>query len=201
MPGDRSFEVRKGLDPDQRLDASRCFWGAFSEKLDVALGPEDRALRFLERVIDPTHALSAVASDGTLLGVAGFKTPDGAFVGGSMADLRAAYGAVPALWRGLLLTMLERECEPGRLLMDGIFVRDTARGHGVGTALLHAVLDEAARRGLSQVRLDVIDTNRRARALYEKMGFKATSTTRLGPLRHLFGFASATTMLCPVGGR
>lgn len=200
MPGGRSFEIRKGLDPNQRLDASRCFWGAFSEKLDVALGPEDRAIRFLERVIDPTHALSAVAADGTLLGVAGFKTPDGAFVGGTMSELTAVYGSVGALWRALLLEMLERECEPGRLLMDGIFVRDSARGQGVGTALLRAVLEEAARRGLSEVRLDVIDTNPRARALYEKMGFTATSTTRLGPLRHLFGFESATTMLCPVGG-
>jgi len=79
--------------------------------------------------------------------------------------------------------------------MDGIFVAPAARGHGVGTALLDATIAEARTRGYAEVRLDVIDSNPRARALYERVGFVAKDTQQLGPLRHIFGFKSATTMV------
>ena len=192
---DRPFTVHHGLAPEAVPEAAAEYWRAFSGKLGRLLAPEHKALRFLERVIDPAHAIIAAAPDGTLLGVAGYKTPAGAFVGGSMSELAAVYGRFGALWRGPLLDLLERDCEPGRLLMDGIFVRDAARGHGVGTALLEAVVQEAVRLGVGEVRLDVIDSNPRARALYEKMGFRATSTERLGLLRYVFGFGASTTMI------
>ena len=70
-----------------------------------------------------------------------------------------------------------------------------ARGQGVGSALLKAIIAEARRRGYHHVRLDVIDTNSRARALYERIGFVASDTHQLGPLRHVFGFRATTTMV------
>jgi RimJ/RimL family protein N-acetyltransferase len=45
------------------------------------------------------------------------------------------------------------------------------------------------------VRLDVIDGNARARALYARFGFVAVKTERLGMLRHFFGFDASTTMI------
>jgi ribosomal protein S18 acetylase RimI-like enzyme len=68
----------------------------------------------------------------------------------------------------------------------------------VGSLLLAGIYDEAARRGYRSIRLDVIDANWRARALYEREGFVATGTENLGPLRHLFGFAQSTTMVRPL---
>ncbi len=79
--------------------------------------------------------------------------------------------------------------------MDGICVDASAQGKGVGTLLLNAVFDAAKARGLAKVTLDVIDSNPRARALYERVGFKATTTDHLGPLRHVFGFSAATKMV------
>jgi hypothetical protein len=48
------------------------------------------------------------------------------------------------------------------------------------------------------VRLDVIQDNFRARALYERQGFHAVRTDQLGLLRFLFGFASSTVMVRPL---
>ncbi|MGB5216257.1 MAG: GNAT family N-acetyltransferase, partial [Anderseniella sp.] len=84
------------------------------------------------------------------------------------------------------------------LLMDGIFVSESARGGGVGSMLLSAIKEKAAACGCSKVRLDVIDTNPRARALYERQGFISQGTSDIGPLRHVFGFQKATTMVCEV---
>ena len=82
--------------------------------------------------------------------------------------------------------------------MDGIFVAAAARGQGVGSALLAEIKNHAVTQGYQNVRLDVIDTNPQARALYGRNGFVAQSETDIDPFRHLFGFRKATTMLCPV---
>ena len=187
--------IRQGVDEAHRREAAALFWNAFGEKLAVPLGPKPKALSFVERVFRPDHGISAVADDGSLLGVAGFKTNKGALVDGKFSDLRAIYGLFGASWRAILLSLLERDIENQRFLMDGIFVAENARGKGVGSALLNAVCAEGKRRGYSEVRLDVIDSNPGARALYERFGFVANKTDNLGPLRYIFGFSSATTMV------
>ncbi|WP_166417276.1 GNAT family N-acetyltransferase [Cochlodiniinecator piscidefendens] len=81
----------------------------------------------------------------------------------------------------MVLSVLERPLDPDILLMDGIFVSPKARDMGIGTALLSAMKEKAAQLHYSSVRLDVIDINPRARGLYERQGFKASTTmaTRL----------------------
>jgi len=74
-------------------------------------------------------------------------------------------------------------------------VRETARSQGVGTALLDAICEEAKSRGFAQVRLDVIDTNARAKALYLRHGFEAGEVQPIGLLKHVFGFETATVMV------
>lgn len=196
MPQDGSpqFTIEPGFREEHRPAAAKGFWAAFGPKLARLLGPTTRAVDFIESVLDPSHAISAVDSNGDFLGVAGFKTDQGAFVGGTFRDLRRVYGSFGALWRAPLLSILERDLAPDTLLMDGIFVAPSARGMGVGSALLTAVSEHATALGLAQVRLDVIDSNPRARALYERQGFKPLGKTHLGPFKHLFGFQSATTM-------
>lgn len=194
-----TIRIEHGLRPAHLACAVAGFWDAFARKLRYPLGPRRKALVFLERVMDPGHAISAVSERGGFLGVAGFKTPEGAFVGGGLRDMAEVYGWFGALARGPLASLLERGCEDGTLLMDGVFVRREARGLGVGTALLDAVERHAAARGLARVRLDVIDTNPRARALYERRGFRARGRESTGPFRHVFGFESATVMVKTVG--
>ncbi|SEW39127.1 Acetyltransferase (GNAT) family protein [Cognatiyoonia koreensis] len=184
-----------GIPEHDRDRVADLYWQAFEQKLGLVMGPSDKGRSFVRRVLMSDHALCAHTDDGALLGVAGFKTHAGALVSGTFADLRQIYGLFGASWRGFLLNMLERDTENRRFLMDGIFVAPEARGRGVGTALLGAITDTARDRGYEEVRLDVIDSNDRARALYEREGFTAIKTARLGPLRHIFGFRSATTMV------
>ncbi|MAB34117.1 GNAT family N-acetyltransferase [Thalassospira sp.] len=198
MQDRQTFSIHHGIEDGHIDKALDLFWQSFRQKLAPVLKPEDKALQFLRRVVDPAHAISAVSSDGDLLGIAGFKTPAGAFIGGTLSDICAIYGALGGLWRGVLIDILERDLSEGGLLMDGIFVDPDARRKGVGTALLDAIAREARARDLAQVRLDVIDTNPRARALYERCGFVAGEVQELGLLRHLFGFRTATTMMLPV---
>lgn len=188
-------EITTGFDPDERHQAAVLYWQAFGHKLGRVLGPDARALQFLQAVMDPEFALVARGKDGRLLGIAGFKTADGALVGGDYADLQKIYGSWGALWRGIILSVVERDLAADILLMDGICVAETARGMGVGTALLAAMKAEAERRGKRALRLDVIDTNPRARALYLRQGFVPQRVEHTGPFRYVFRFGSATQML------
>ena len=129
------------------------------------------------------------------MGVAGFKTERGAFIGGDLKELCSVYGTMGGYWRRMALSLLDRAFEPGTLLMDGIFVEEAARGRGIGSALLVSIKKKARVFGYSRIRLDVIDANPRARFLYERQGFIAANTSEIGPLRHLFGFRRATTMI------
>lgn len=185
--------------PDHlRPAAAALYWEAFGAKLTRPLGPPEKGRAFIARVLRPEFAFAERSDDGRLLGVAGFKTTNGAFVGGHFSDLSAIYGTFSALWRGLLLEFFERETEPGVLLMDGICVSAEARGQGIGTKLLNRIADHARATQHRAVRLDVIDTNPRARALYERVGFQAMGTTKMGPFARVFGFSSATTMMLDV---
>ena len=190
-----SITIHHGLPAHLRGDAARLYWQAFGGKLGRVLGPEPLAFRLLDRVMRADHAIIALSDTGALLGLVGFKSPNGAFAGGGYADLRNVYGMFGATWRAGLLWLLERDLDNDRFLMDGICVADTARGQGVGTALLDAICAEGRKRGYPSVRLDVIDTNARARALYERQGFKPTRTAQIGLLRLVFGFSAATTMV------
>ncbi len=190
--------IRRGLPEHLRPDAAALYWQAFGGKLGRVMGPTPRALRFLQRVIRADHAMVALDADGQLLGLAGFKTPAGSFAGGTTGDLHAVYGTLGLLWRLPLLALLSREIDNDRFLLDGICVAPAARGLGIGSALMAAIETEAQTRGYAYVRLDVIDSNWRAKALYERLGYLAIKTDHLGLLRHAFGFDAAVTMVKPL---
>ncbi len=187
--------LQHGVPPDQRLAAGRLYWQAFGLKLGRVMGPEARALAYLDRVISPEYVISAVSPAGRLLGIAGYRTAAGGFTSGRHSDLVAIYGTTGAVWRAALLRLLSRDVENKRFLIDGIVVAEAARGQGIGRALIGALCAEARRRGYDEIRLDVADINPRARSLYEREGFTADRTDRLGVLAPVFRYASSTRMV------
>lgn len=187
--------IRPGLSAEHRAEALALYWHAFGGKLGRLLGPEPRALAYLDRVLRDDQVLCAVSADGALIGIAGFRAGAGAFAIGRPPEMAAIYGRLGALWRMALLRLLPQEADPALFRVDGLAVGESRRGEGVGGALIAALCEEAARRGYREIRLDVADANPRARALYERQGFVACGRDRLGPLRLLFGFASSTRMV------
>jgi GNAT superfamily N-acetyltransferase len=56
-------------------------------------------------------------------------------------------------------------------LLEDLFVLESARGSGLGRALLDRVVEEARLRGCRRIELDVNDNNAGALALYRSLGF------------------------------
>ena len=59
--------------------------------------------------------------------------------------------------------------------LEDLYVEDRARRGGVGRALVLAALERAAARGARRIELDTNEENHAAIALYESLGFSATS--------------------------
>ena|SRR5690348_12547266 len=67
---------------------------------------------------------------------------------------------------------------PGTAELVSLWVRPTARGLGVGEALVAAVLDWARARRAVSVHLWLMDTNEHAWALYQRCGFSPTGESQ-----------------------
>ena len=65
--------------------------------------------------------------------------------------------------------MLDVECRPGEIYLSRIEIDPGHQGHGIGTRIISVLLDEAERKGQDLV-LDVLTVNRRAQALYQRLG-------------------------------
>ncbi|MCY9786691.1 GNAT family N-acetyltransferase [Nocardiopsis sp. EMB25] len=189
--------VRHGV-PDGGEDrVAALYWEAFGRKLGAALNPPDKARSFLADHLNHDRGIVAVI-DGEVVGVVGYQLGGRGLIGGGAGDVLSAYGPLRGLPRLALLALMERRPEPGELVMDGIAVDPRHRGRGVGGLLLRAVAGVAAEHARHRVRLDVIDVNPRARALYERHGFRAVRTERTPYLRRIMGFGAVTTMHRPV---
>lgn len=191
--------VRRDVPPGAESRVAELYWEAFGRKLGSALGPADKGRAFLAEHLHHDRGLVALA-DGAVAGVAGYRLGGRGLMGGGAGDVLSAYGAVRGLPRLALLALLERRPAAGELVMDGIAVDAGRRGLGIGGLLLREVVAVAAEQGCRRVRLDVIDVNPRARALYERHGFVAVRTERTPFLRDLMGFGAVTTMHRPVTG-
>ena len=62
----------------------------------------------------------------------------------------------------------------------GIAITREARGIGIGTTLINEAMKEANKIGIKLVKLYVFDSNKRARELYERIGFVAAGVVPKG---------------------
>ncbi|MGW1767118.1 GNAT family N-acetyltransferase [Streptomyces sp. NPDC002073] len=187
------MELRHEVPEGGEDRVAELYWEAFGRKLGAALGPAPAGRAFIAAHLHRDRAVTAIEG-GRIVGVAGFRVGGYGLTGGTAGDVLRAYGVPRGLLRLPLLALLERTPTAGQLVMDGIAVDPGCRGSGIGGRLLAEVYAVAAAHGCTEVRLDVIDVNPRARALYERQGFKAGRTEQTPWLRRLMGFGAVTTM-------
>ena len=175
--------------------AAELYDAAFSSKLSIAIPDAESRQTVLEKGFKPNFSFVALKNH-QLVGIAGFKTIRGSLTGGiSFQLLRETIGIRRALRAITILGLFQRKQLNNQLLMDGIRVSGNMRGKGIGTKLLHKIIDYAKKERYRTIRLDVIDTNPAAFRLYERIGFVPVKTEQFTYLKWLLGFKASTQMV------
>lgn len=184
-----------GFDDALRTRAAQLYDVDFGDKFNLAIPSDQVRLKWIECCINPDFCIAAT-QDGQLVGFAGFQTSEGAFTDGmTYRSLIRHLGSIRGHWASLVFALYERKPQIHIMLMDGIMVDPEFRGQGIGTKLLLTLADHARQLGFDGIRLDVIDTNPRARKLYQSVGFRATGTDHFPWLKWFLGFSASTTLI------
>ncbi len=190
-----SIEFVHGIPEEMRSAAATLYHDAFGAKFAVAVSSFEKRIAVLQNSLNLRFAIGAVI-EGELIGLAGYKTTEGSLTDGiTYRTLIRSLGPIRGTWTAFILSIYERTSPPHELLMDGIVVDAGMRGLGIGAMLLDKLAAFASSSGYSSLRLDVIDTNPRARRMYERNGFISVGTEHFACLRWLLGFGASTTLV------
>lgn len=189
-----AIHVARGWDLSSSPLVAELYEEAFGLKFCRAIPDKNKRLNVLSKSFVPEYSFAAF-SDKKLVGLAGFKVASGSLTGGIGATgLIEQLGFLGGLWACFVFSLFERELEERELVMDGIAVDSDFRGQGIGSLLLDQIITYAKENNFESIRLDVIDSNPRARKLYESKGFVALKSESFPYLKWLVGFSGATTM-------
>jgi GNAT superfamily N-acetyltransferase len=120
--------------------------GEFRDWMEAPEPSDESLARSVERLLeDPGTAYLLAAADGEAAGV---------------CQLRFRYG----VW------LAAEDC-----CLEDLYVREDARGAGLGRALVEAAVELGAERGCRRIELDTNELNHGAVALYESLGFSSRS--------------------------
>jgi ribosomal protein S18 acetylase RimI-like enzyme len=187
-----NVNISVGLPPNSTPKIAAMYFDIFSRKLGAVLGRRT-AVAMIADHINADRIIVAI-DGGELVGIAGLKYNGNGFFAPDRRGFLKHYGPLVGRIRAGLWASVQTNPRPHQLLLDGLGVQAELRSRGIGTALLEAVNRRARELGKTEVILEVVDTNPRAKALYERFGYKTVLTTHRWSFR-LAGFSSAHLML------
>lgn len=185
--------IGDGFNDDQRERVVEMFWEAFGRKLRPGFVDEvtGRAVLFATLRSDRMIVASRSAE---VLGICGYHQDGIGSIDLSWANVKGVI-SLPSFIRAILvLSIISTSDRAGALVLDGIAVHSAARGQGIGTALLKAASKKAAKAGEGVLRLAVVDSNPKARLLYEREGFREVQAGSIGFLSRVYGFKNYVNM-------
>ncbi len=182
------------LPEKMRRSAAVLYDAAFGELFSLAIRNREQRIALFEKAFMSEYCIVAICED-ELVGIAGFHSQHGSLTGGITHRLLVSeLGLIRGTRAAFILTCLERTPVEGELVMDGIAVRADQRGRGIGSQLLEELFQYAEGNAYERIRLDVIDTNPKAKKLYLRKGFETVKEDVFPYLRFWLGFGAVTTM-------
>lgn len=187
------------LNESQKMQASTIVFDGFQKKLaSVWLYDNDkeRMLPCLKACLQFDSGLYALHGD-QVLGVVGINTGH-AFVAPRYKVLKLTYGRWGALWRSFQNFLIFRcfaSFKHEAMHIDLLATAKEARGTGIGTKLLEAAFERAKEQHIEKISITVVDTNPRARQLYERLGFVHVETKDYGKNTASMGFSKESKLV------
>lgn len=170
------IKITTKIERKHKVEIARLYFQAFTKKfhyLWLFTKKEEEAAFVLEKSINYQKGLYAIKDD-EVMGFVGLETGNEFYAPLKYSSFVEVFGKIGASWRYIaygIYRLFHGEKRKEAIHIDPIVVSGQSRGMGIGTKLLEAVFEFAKKKKVDKVILEVVDTNPKAKKLYEKMGF------------------------------
>lgn len=157
---------------------------------------KEQAATFLEHSICINNGIYILSNE-HVMGFVGLSRKDNPFFIYRLKTFITHFGLFGGTWRyaaNIFYDWLSTSLQKDEISIETIAISNRARGQGLGAMLLDRVFEIARIEGKRAVVLEVVDTNPKAQALYERKGFVGTHTEKCGDWTAKANFTSITYM-------
>lgn len=194
MDIERDLKIVSCLPDSLKRLAAELYYEAFKRKIRLILKPKEKAILFLERVLNTDTGVYAIYK-GRVVGITGFDYLNHRFMDITYQAISEVFGISSALFKWVTISLINwyklRERE---LWINPIAVSRSMQRKKIGTKMIESTFKFAKENGFNSVKLHVIDTNIGARRLYERMGFVAIKVRKYYFMTRIAGFSSVIVM-------
>ena len=173
--------------------AVEIFYEAFERKIAALMKPKKSAIKVHRSAFKPEMAFYA-ESKGSIVGLAGLNYRNKSFLEFNYSDLRKAFNPFKCIFYFFIFKFSKPKIKKDVVRLEALAVDKTCRSKGVGTLLIKKVFNFARDNGFKEVLLEVVDTNPRAKVLYERLGFIQKKKVKFYFFTRKAGFSSEYVM-------
>jgi ribosomal protein S18 acetylase RimI-like enzyme len=222
MLKNNNIEITQKIDDNQLNQAVEIYYEAFKKKISALIKSREQAFSIYFEAFKKIDSLNKIEdskkphgsldnpiinnssldnkrvfyalSNGQVVGLIGLQYGNKNFIEFTYSDLRKYFNPFRSFFNYSILKFSSPNLRSDVLRIDSVAVDSSYRSLGIGTKLISRVFEFAKARGFREVVLEVINTNPRAKELYERLGFKQKKITRYYFLTRSAGFSSEYIM-------
>lgn len=190
-----TLEIRFGIPKNQRTEVAKIFYESFGSKFNLMFGNKQKAISLVASSLDDKKTVVAL-KNGLVVGYAGLHYFNKSYMEINLHKVVKIFGL--ATFRVILVGgfFLLTKVGSKELHLESLAVSSKHRNQGIGHKLLQFTVDYGRSKKFSQIHLEVIQTNPKAKRLYERIGFKEVKVQKVPfPFSNLLGFSSITQMV------
>ena len=191
-----ALKIAFGFEKDKRGEVAGILYEAFEDKYAPVYGRK-HSIPIMAKYLRSDRTVIATI-DADVVGVAGLNFNGREFIDISLWQelFELKLGIFRALFNGWVFSIGLNEKE---LHINDLAVASDMRGKGIGTSMLEFIMRFAQSKGYEEISLLVIDRNKMAKKLYERMGFREEKIRKLHyPWTIIFGFKKMSKMVLKV---
>lgn len=188
-----------------RQEIAEILYDSFAQKINylwIITKDKEKAVRIIKKHMN-LDLCFIKWQEGKVAGVASIETKEsGNFIDIPLKTFIKEFSFFAGIFRYLAYQIYKDKqvkMNSKRIHLDLVAVNQEMRGQGIGSSLLQAAYQLGKRLGKTEIVLEVVDSNPRAKKLYEKQGFVEENFEDFSGFLGLFtkkaGFQGVSTMV------
>jgi len=187
------IKISDKINEEQLNQAMNIFYSAFKQKIRHLIKSREKAVAVYKNSINKDRVFYALIEN-DVVGIAGLHYENKNFIDIKYSNLRKHFNPLRSFFIYWIYKIVSPKVKEDAVRIDSIAEKEQFRSAGIGTELINKVLEFAKNKAFKEVILEVVNTNPKAKKLYERMGFKEKKHVRYYLLTRPAGFSSEYIM-------